>query len=71
VFGLCRFNYQRIPALEHYLKLGLYRIPDYIEFGLGGVMVFNTTFNNISVIFWRSVLLMEETGENHRPVASH
>jgi len=25
-------------------------------------MVFNTTFNNISVISWRSVLLMEETG---------
>ena len=36
-------------------------------------MVFNTTFNNISVISWQSVLLMEETevpGENHRPVAS-
>jgi hypothetical protein len=26
-------------------------------------MVFNATFNNISVISWRSVLLMEETGE--------
>ena len=25
-------------------------------------MVFNTTFNNISVISWQSVLLMEETG---------
>ena len=25
-------------------------------------MVFNVTFNNISVIFWRSVLLVEETG---------
>ena len=34
-------------------------------------MMFNATFNNISVISWRSVLLMEETGENHRPVASH
>jgi len=36
--------------------------------------VFNTTFNNISVISLRSVLLVEETGgpwENHRPVASH
>ena len=33
-------------------------------------MVFNTTFNNISVISWRSVLLVKETGvpgENHRP----
>jgi hypothetical protein len=35
-------------------------------------MVFNATFNNISVISWREVLLVEETGvpgENHRPVA--
>jgi len=31
-------------------------------------MTFNATFSNISVIFWWSVLLMEETGvpgENH------
>jgi hypothetical protein len=27
-------------------------------------MVINATFNNISVISWRSVLLVEETGEN-------
>jgi hypothetical protein len=35
-----------------------------------GFMVFNTTFNNISVILWWSVLLVEDTGgpgENHRP----
>jgi hypothetical protein len=35
-------------------------------------MVFNAIFNNISVISWRSVLLVEETGvpgENHRPAA--
>ena len=25
-------------------------------------MVFNATFNNISVILWQSVLLVEETG---------
>ena len=25
-------------------------------------MVFNVTFNNISAISWRSVLLVEETG---------
>jgi len=38
------------------------------------VMVFNATFNHISVILWRSVLLAEETGvprEKHRSVASH
>ena len=37
-------------------------------------MVFDATFNNISVISWRSVLLVEETGvpgENHRPVVSY
>jgi hypothetical protein len=37
-------------------------------------MMFNGTFNNISVILWRSVLLVEETrvhGENYRPAASH
>jgi len=42
--------------------------------GLVWFMVFNATFNIISVISWRSVLLVEETeapGENHRPVASH
>jgi hypothetical protein len=36
-------------------------------------MVFNAS-NNISVISWWSVLLVEESGvpeENHRPVASH
>ena len=27
-------------------------------------MVFHATFNNISVITWGSVLLVEETGEN-------
>jgi len=26
------------------------------------VMVFNATFNNISVILWQAVLLVEETG---------
>ena len=38
------------------------------------LMVFNATFNNISVILWQSVLLVEEIGifgENHWPVASH
>ena len=38
------------------------------------VMVFNATFNNISVISWWSVLLVEETGvlgENHRSITSH
>jgi hypothetical protein len=36
-----------------------------------GFVGLDATFNNISVILWRSVLLVEETGENHRPAASH
>jgi hypothetical protein len=38
------------------------------------VMVINATFNNISVISCRAVLLVEETrvfGENSRPAAGH
>jgi hypothetical protein len=38
------------------------------------VMMFNVTFNNISAISWRSVLLVEETGlprESNRHAASH
>jgi hypothetical protein len=38
------------------------------------VMVFNATFNNISVISWQSVLLVEETGvygKKQQTVASH
>ena len=37
-------------------------------------MVFNATFNNISVLSWRSALLVEETGvhrENHQPATSN
>jgi hypothetical protein len=36
--------------------------------------VFNATFNNISAISWRPVLVVEEAGvpgENHRPWASN
>jgi hypothetical protein len=35
---------------------------------------FNVTFSNISVISWRPVLVVKETGvpgENHRPWASN
>jgi hypothetical protein len=39
-----------------------------------GFMVLKATFNNILVISWRTVLLVEETGvpgESHLPSASH
>jgi hypothetical protein len=38
---------------------------------VGWFMVFNATFNNISVMTWLSLLLVEETGENHKHVTSH
>jgi len=44
-----------------------------IRFWFGRFLVFNSTCNNISVISWQSVLLVEETrvsAENHRPVVS-
>ena len=53
----------------HYPNLGG-NIPQLI----GWSMVFNATFNNISVISWRSVLLVKETkvpGKNHRPVEGY
>ena len=37
-------------------------------------IVFTATFNNISVISWRSVLMVEQTrvpGEIHPPATSH
>ena len=48
--------------IDHILKVRYYIIKG------DRVMVFNATFNNISVISWWSVLLVEETGghrENH------
>jgi hypothetical protein len=30
------------------------------------IMVFNAIFNNFPVILWQSVLLVKESGENHR-----
>ena len=44
----------------------------YVIGKVGWFIVVNATFNNISVISWRSVLLVEEIGvprENHLPVA--
>jgi len=35
------------------------------------LMEFNATINNISVILWRSFLLVKETEDNHQPIASY
>jgi hypothetical protein len=45
-----------------------------VEYRFLWFMVFNTTFNNISVISWQSVLLVLKTRvprENHKPATSH
>ena len=45
-----------------------------IKVWIGLFMVFNATFINISVISWRSVLLVGEPGvpgENHPPAVNH
>jgi hypothetical protein len=59
-----------IYAISAYHRI--YRIrPEWPVLAQGCGMVFNATFNNISVILWGSVLLVEETGvpgQNHRPV---
>jgi hypothetical protein len=54
--------------IDHYKKV-------FQQFGVWvRIMVLNAIFNKISVISWRSVLLVVEirvSGENHRPVANH
>ena len=59
-------NTLTVLSYEHVKQEQLFQdiknIPSKLK-GLGlRVMVFNTTFNNISVILWQLVLLVEETG---------
>jgi hypothetical protein len=70
-----KMNNAKINCYNWYVKIILY-----LKYETGKrvracvfvcLMMLNATFNNISVISWRSILLVEETGENHRPVASH
>jgi hypothetical protein len=58
----CQEKYVEIPVHIHqnihsYWKKVLYLIHDGL---VDWLMVFNATFNNISVISWRSVLLVED-----------
>jgi len=73
----CKYNVKYITSMFQWVQISkvLYINGLYFYKHTNRVMVFNATFNNInSVISWRSVLLVGETGvpgENHRPVASH
>ena len=67
-------NYFRLGADQNTTLLIYIQKNNCIKWLDGWFMMLNDTFNNISVISWRSVLLVEETGvpgENHRPVGSH
>jgi hypothetical protein len=78
----CTMNYPSLITVtvdptQHGLHTGFYQLPTLIVCLFVCLfvclMVFNATFNNISVISWRSVLLVEETvvpEGNHRPITS-
>ena len=63
-FFICKINIITTPSLLiSNWDANTYRL----------VMVFNATFNNVSVISWLSVLLVEETGgpgDNQRPTTN-
>jgi hypothetical protein len=67
----CIIN-QQLMWCDMYLRMYIHHITIMNVFGFR-LLVLNATFNNISVISWRSVLLAEETKvpwENHRLAAS-
>jgi hypothetical protein len=72
-FKLGRAHLKKLRRAEGGANIfGVFRVKNH-DFSPKNIL-FNATFNNISVISWLWVLLVEETGvpgENHRPVASH
>jgi hypothetical protein len=56
-----------LTRLSFYWEIFFVKVFKYFGFCVC-VMLFNANFNNISLISWRSVLLVEE---NHHPVAGH
>ena len=66
-YGIVRLN-DRMFIEDKDLGYSLPCPGQYLTKEIGGVrvMVFNNTFNNISVMSWRSVLLVEETKSTRR-----
>ena len=56
-----------LPTEATFRKFSCQDTCKFIFFSGRRVMVFNATFNNISVILWLSVLLVEETGVQMYP----
>ena len=74
IFSLGPLVFSYCQCLVRYLPFEDFDLSTPGEWLRFKVMVFYATLNNISVISWQSVLLVEEIGglgENHRPVASH
>jgi len=69
-FILCLCSIIRYLCGVFFVIFYLFFFHYFLSMGMLRVMVFNATFKNISIISWRSVLLLEETGENHRSTAS-
>jgi hypothetical protein len=67
--------WNNLHQIRPYQKIGKLRSQrDTINKYVGWYMALNAPFNNMSVIFWRSSLSVEEIGvhgENHQPVGSH
>ena len=71
-FNLARWYWPQSPAV-YFLFVNFTSGLDPLNVCRDRVTVVNATFNNISVISWQSVSLMEETGvpgENHWPATS-
>jgi hypothetical protein len=71
--GFC-FCYTIYGARMHVKNVFDFKRDDGCHMGLAWFMYYNASFNNISAISWRLVLLVEKTGvplENNLPVAIH
>jgi hypothetical protein len=74
-FGRCQHlpkKYSVTSVLAYWWGKAVFAI--IFWFGAIRIMLINATFNNISVISWRSILSVKETGipgKAHRPAASH
>jgi hypothetical protein len=60
-FGLVGFHLEKITKILSYF-LKIIRINKYFIIAFDGFWCFNATFNNISAISWRPVLVVEEAG---------
>jgi hypothetical protein len=72
-YNIFKFKYNR-STIHTCDSIFLINLDFFLKPTMAWFTMFNATFNNISVISWRSVLLVEEAGvpgENRRPVASH